>query len=286
MKKILVCLCFVTAFYGCQSDASSSENAASAAKNEAAVETAPEKKSTAPIEKVNVNKSGILTRNGIRLTPILDSPKFENTKLIHKSPTSSDHLHAGDIDFDFEIEGDFELGKQTPEATKKGLPNSEKGQAIKVLLNNLDFGDFTSLENTIKIAGGHFSGLAVLTTSYGEAVKAQNAHQMFDFTVGHGSKNGIDPKGRHLFYVGPQGEYKSDEKVLLDFYVVNTEMSLQAAKVRVTINGTPFLLNDWRAYFIDGLKSGENSVKLELLDENKRLIPGKFNTVSRTFIVK
>jgi len=45
------------------------------------------------------------------------------------------------------------------------------------------------------------------------------------------------------------------------------------------------LLNTWDAYSIEGLKKGENTIKLELLNADMRLVPGQFNTVSRKFTV-
>jgi len=73
---------------------------------------------------------------------------------------------------------------------------------------------------------------------------------------------------------------------MLDFYLVNTELSPEGNKVRATINGTEFMLDRWMPYIMEGLPMGENTVKLELVDNNGNVLPGPFNSVERTFTLK
>ena len=84
----------------------------------------------------------------------------------------------------------------------------------------------------------------------------------------------FDMKQPHLFYHLPLGE-TSDP--ILDFYLVNTAVSEKGNKVKVTLNKTEFIINKWAAYRISGLKNSENTVRIQLLDKNNKIIEGPFN---------
>ena len=86
-----------------------------------------------------------------------------------------------------------------------------------------------------------------------------------------------------MFYSRPKGEYKGSDtkRVILDFYLANTDLSPEGNKVRATINGEQFLIDKWAPYFMEGLPLGENSIKLELVDNLGNVIEGPFNTVER-----
>ena len=62
-----------------------------------------------------------------------------------------------------------------------------------------------------------------------------------------GDKNNIDLSNEFLFYSRPKGKYTGDDtkKLLLDFYLVNTNISPDGNKVRATINETEFIIDDW-----------------------------------------
>ena len=90
-----------------------------------------------------------------------------------------------------------------------------------------------------------------------------------------------------LFYSRPKGTYKGSdtEKLLLDFYLVNTDLSADGNKVRITIaqnqQTNKFLVDKWVPYYIEGLDKGEVSITLELLDNDGKLIKTPFNPSSR-----
>ena len=92
-----------------------------------------------------------------------------------------------------------------------------------------------------------------------------------------------DLSSEFLFYSRPKGVYKGADtkKLLLDFYLVNTEISPQGNKVRATVNGKEFIIDEWVPYYIEGLQIGEVTVKLELINSNGELIDAPFNPVER-----
>tara|TARA_Y100000589_G_scaffold329390_1_gene375756 strand:+ start:4315 stop:5094 length:780 start_codon:yes stop_codon:yes gene_type:complete len=82
----------------------------------------------------------------------------------------------------------------------------------------------------------------------------------------------FNEKQPHLLYFSPN-KYSEN----LDFLLINTNLENHNFKVKATIDNTDFIITKWMAYQISGLKKGEHSVRLQLLDENNRLIDGPFN---------
>src|ERR1019366_8281957 len=99
----------------------------------------------------------------------------------------------------------------------------------------------------------------------------------------------FNAKAPHVFLSRPKGEYLGDQetkRVMLDFYLVNCDLSVNGYKVRATINGTAFTFAKWAPYMIQGLPLGDNKVKLELIDKNGALVKSPFNGMERTFSLK
>ena len=91
-----------------------------------------------------------------------------------------------------------------------------------------------------------------------------------------------------MFYSRPKGTYTCAESqlILLDFYLINTELSGTGNKVRATIDGIEFILPKWAPYAIEGLTAGERIIKLELIDSEGKTVPGPFNKIERTIILE
>lgn len=88
-----------------------------------------------------------------------------------------------------------------------------------------------------------------------------------------------------VFLLQPINESNSNTAIL-DFYILNCDLSEAGYKVKANINGTNFILTQWSAYTIKGLKSGENTITLELVDAQNNLVESPFNQVSRTIHIK
>lgn len=211
----------------------------------------------------------------ITITKVEGSPSYKSAKLSLRDTLT----HSGeDYSFSFKIE-DYELGVQTPKQFEYKLANSDKGQHIHFITNNGPYSAKYSNEFVQKLDQGNNVILAFLSRSYHESVKNPNAYYLDQ--IGDGNK--IDLSGELLFYSRPKGVYKGEatEKVLLDFYLVNTKISPEGNKVRATIQGTEFILDEWAPYYIEGLPKGEISIKLELIDSKGDLIDSPFNPSER-----
>jgi hypothetical protein len=224
-------------------------------------------------------------KGGIKLSLLENSPAFPDAKLEISSPERGTDLVAGENTFQFNVSG-YTLGQQTADAATKGIANSDKGQHIHFILNN---GPYTAqYEPTVKapLEDGHYVLLSFLARSYHESVKTPGAFEVRQFVVGSpGSFKEADLKAPHMFFSRPKGKYtgpKETDKLLLDFYLVNCQLSPDGYKVRATINGQDFMLTQWAPYIIEGLPLGEVKIKLELLDAAGQLVPSPFNPIERT----
>ena len=220
----------------------------------------------------------------ITLTKVEGSPKYETSKLFLKNVyKSSDTLIANSYIFNYDIEN-FELGAQTIKDFDFNLANSHKGQHIHLIVNNGPYSakyqnsfeqNFDSENNVI---------LAFLSRSYHESVKNANSYSLIQ--LGDGEK--IDTSKELLFYSRPKGNYigADTEKILLDFFLINTELSVDGNRIKVTIMNKEFIIYEWAPYYIEGLPNGEIYIKLELQDSNGDLINSPFNPSERSFTIE
>jgi hypothetical protein len=86
-----------------------------------------------------------------------------------------------------------------------------------------------------------------------------------------------------LTYNSPTGNYTA-EPLLLDFYLANApahDDKIPDWRVRVTINGETFVLEDWQSVYLKGFKPGKNWVHLELIDDRGNIIENVYNDTVR-----
>lgn len=219
----------------------------------------------------------------LTLTKLEGSTAYPEATISLGDPMISDineETGKAKVDFSFEVEN-YDLGVQTPEAGKNDLANSGKGQHIHFILDNDPYSAHYESEFSKEIGEGHHVLLAFLSRSYHESVK--NAYLVKPITVGEPNGEAPDLTAPHMFYSRPKGTYsgKDTEKLLLDFFLVNTEISEDGNKVMATINGEDFTITEWAPYVIEGLGKGVVTINLKLVDSEGNFIPGPFNDVTR-----
>ena len=214
----------------------------------------------------------------ITISKLEGSPSYENSKLNVQNISFDDKK----FDFLFGVE-DYKLGIQTPNDFKHELANSAKGQHIHLIVNNNPYSAHYSESFKKDLEGENNVILAFLSRSHHESVKNKNAYVLTQI-----SEEEIDLNKEFIFYSRPKGVYKEKdtEKLLLDFYLINTKISALGNKVRATIQGSEFIINEWAPYYIEGLPKGEISIKLELLNEKGDLVDSPFNPSTRTVILE
>ncbi len=119
-----------------------------------------------------------------------------------------------------------------------------------------------------------------------EGAYAQTTFHIFAQTL----ENNPDPSKPLLTYNRPAGSYGA-EPIMLDFYLTNAPLHLVARenpddevadwRIRVTVNGSSFLLDRWEPIYLKGFKPGKNWVQLEVLDESGNPVNNAFNNTVR-----
>jgi hypothetical protein len=221
----------------------------------------------------------------ITIHKINGSPSYENSKL---SLIETNKVENG-YSFSYELD-DYQLGIQTPKEFEYKLANSAKGQHIHFIVNNGPYFAQYSNDFEKEIDDGSVV-LAFLSRSYHESVKNSQAYVLTQI----GDNQDVDLSSEFLFYSRPKGKYSGEDtkKLLLDFYLVNTKISSDGNKVRVTIENDKtlkslhqFTIDEWAPYYIEGLPLGKINFKLELIDSNGDLIDTQFNPSNRTIILE
>ena len=222
--------------------------------------------------------------NSIKLVKVEGSPEYQTSKLfLNTVVKSSDTLGTNDYFFNYSVEN-YELGAQTIKEFDYSLANSQKGQHIHVNVNNGPY--FAKYQSSFKqkLVSENNVILAFLSRSYHESVKNTNSYSLIQ--LGDGER--IDNSKELLFYSRPKGNYKGKdtEKVLLDFFLLNTNLSADGNRIKATIMDKEFIIYDWAPYYIEGLPNGEIYIKLELQDKNGNLIDSPFNPSERRFTLE
>lgn len=228
-------------------------------------------------------------KGGITVSALADFEMFAGASLALENISAGQNLTSGaPVAFDFTV-GDYTLGTQTSDAATLGLANSAKGQHIHLILNNGPYSAHYEPDFETELEDGYYVALAFLSRSYHLSLKDAAAAVLVDFTVGDaGAYTAADKAAPHLFYSRPKGTYvgTDTERLMLDFYLLNTELSASGNKVRATIAGNEFIFSDWVPYVIEGLEKGEVEIKLELIDASGNPVPGPFNSVTRTVVLE
>ena len=231
--------------------------------------------------------SSCISKQVVTITKLKGSPIYDTSEL--KLLGIDSLLSSTDYNFSFQADN-FELGEQTQGAIQNGLANSSKGQHIHFIVNNDPYSAHYDQNFSKELKNENNVILAFLSRSFHESVKNQKAYILTQ--VAKNKSDEIDLSQEFLFYSRPKGIYKGDDtkKLLLDFYLVNTNLSSKGNKVRLTITQKTFmhqfLLDSWEPYYIEGLDKGRVSLKLELLNKNMDLIESDFNPSLREIVLE
>ncbi|MEQ8904582.1 MAG: phosphopeptide-binding protein [Ekhidna sp.] len=219
----------------------------------------------------------------VTLTKAPPSPEYPDARLLKMASTSTPTDSGNVVNYTFDVQN-YELGVPTSDYETRGIANSGKGQHIHYIVNNGPYAAHYMPGVNDILDDGNYVVLAFLSRSYHESVKSDEAYYVENLTVGDVEVSEADLTAPHLFYSRPKGTYTGADakKVMLDFYLLNTELSVDGNKVRATINGNEFMIDEWAPYYIEGLPMGRNEIKLELLNAEGNLVPGPFNSVERT----
>lgn len=249
LKKFL--LIILIPFFACTSTSDNDKNNTSNEKT--ASETTNE--NTLIIEQKIDDDIAEFTADGITLTEIKPSKNNSESSLTLTNTSFKEGINI--LQFNIENNQNYNITTIQNNYTITTHPSTKIEQEF--LSGNNVFLAFLSDENNLGIKTNNATLLKNIVL---------NDDQLFDETKAH------------LFYYLPQNNIP-----ILDFCLVNTSLSENGNKVKVTFNGTTSIIVDkWASYQIDGLSESKNTIRLELIDESGKLIPGPFNdSGERTF---
>ncbi len=241
-----------------------------------------------PVGEGPVPDGAVMSKNGLRVYAFSNSQAYPESQMRLNTPPVGGMVDPGPVQFSYSL-SNFQLTRMTPHTNAEHLANSHQGQHIHNIVDNEPYTAHYETSFTKEMTEGEHIVLSFLSRSYHESLKHKGAYDLRKVTVGRPAQSlDVDLSAPHMFYSRPKGEYtgKETEKIMLDFYLVNTDLSTTGNKVRATINGTQFTLDRWLPYIIEGLPMGENTIQLELIGSNGNVLPGPYNTVTRTFTLK
>jgi hypothetical protein len=232
--------------------------------------------------------AGLMTQGSISIMPLIGSPDFADAVLEMNSPEENSKLKSGQkVSFNYDIKN-YQLKSQTPNTSCNQCNNSKDGQHIHLILNNDPYIAIYQPKYDSALKDGHYVALSFLSRSYHESLKQFQAYDLRQFTVGKAEAKKVDLSKPLLFYSRPKGEYVGEfaKRILLDFYLINTDLTASGNKVKATINGSEFIIPKWQPYIIEGLPMGESTVKIELIDKDGKLVDSPFNSIERKITLK
>ena len=208
----------------------------------------------------NASGTEIIYNNGITLTEVKQESIEVNLKLV--APNLQSTIAEGKVNFSFDA---------------TGITVGENG-SINFSLNNASVKSYTSNSFDRNLPEGDFIFTSFLVDENGLSIKNKNAIILSPIKVGNypAEDLGFEKDSSHILFNKPQGLYSENQKVILDFVLVNTELSEKGKRIKVLVNGTEFMLDNWKAYQIDGLPLGENVIRIDLVND-LGAIPGPFN---------
>lgn len=116
-----------------------------------------------------------------------------------------------------------------------------------------------------------------------ESVKTQGAFATVVFHYRSRSADfSFDRDAPLLTYSRPRGCSTQGERLLLDFYVANTELAEDGNRVHYSIDDS--VEGDivaWAPHFIENLPARSHTIRLQLVDSEGELIAGAFNDTQR-----
>lgn len=217
-----------------------------------------------------------IQKEGIKVYSANIAKAFPDAVLKMKTPQVDGTLPGKQL-FEFEVEN-YELARQTEGAEERHCANSQKGQHIHFIVNNGPYAAHYESSFEAELLEGNNVVLAFLSRSYHESIKNGTAHVLKTFQIGD-QPSTFDHDAAHLFYSRPKGSYQGEDskKILLDFFLLNTELAENGNKVKVLIDDVDFELPSWQPYFVEGLEKGKHTFRIQLIDKSGDFIEGPFN---------
>ncbi|MBO9541317.1 hypothetical protein J7643_12070 [bacterium] len=193
------------------------------------------------------------------------------------SPKEGEVLPSGDVTVTFDL---------------KNYQVSPSAQHVHLILDNEPYQPIYDVSKPVvlkNVAPGSHTLRAFPSRAWHESIKNPEAFAFVNFAVKKADNaRKIDPNAPLLTFSRPKGTYEgaAADRILMDFWLRNAELSPTGYKVRYTLDGKSTVLTEWLPVYFENLPSGTHTLKLELLDPAGKVVPGAYNSTTREFTVK
>ena len=178
------------------------------------------------------------------------------------------------------------------------LPIFKSGQGLgpylEVILDNKPYTKIYDLNQSLILSdleAGTHTLRVFACRPWDESFKNEGAYAQTTFHIfTKTSNNNPAPNLPLLTYNTPVGSYGA-EPIMLDFYLTNAPLHFVAQedpedeivdwRIRVTVNGTSFITDQWQPMYLQGFEPGKNWVKLEYIDELGNPLNNFYNNTAR-----
>jgi hypothetical protein len=199
------------------------------------------------------------------------------------SPRENEVVSSGSVTFSFDVKNyNLAPGGNHLHLIVDGKPY----QAV------YDPASFTYPET---LSEGVHTAVAFASRPWHETWKDAESIDVITFYVGKNTgERPIDYSKPLLLFSRPKGTQEGPDvtkptnaaRVLLDFYLWNVNLSAAGYKVQVGIDGELFYTDQWRPFWVTGLKNGNHTFTMRLLDQYGRPVFTPYAPYSRTIEVK
>jgi len=242
----------------------------------------------------------------VRVVPVTSTPEADNLVVVIQYPDDNDVVTSLPILAQVRVDG-YPLGITTEQQRKDEIRACDKGQTIRIMIddnpyiplneddaptNAFDNHDYyfeqvveTKIKDNIK-QGDHLIR-AYPAYSYGESVHGDKTFQASIFSYKTKGITPIDLDAPMITLNEPQGTYKGDQPILLDFMIHNFELSSDGYKIRLSIdNKVMRMITTYQPFYIYGLPKGSHTIKLEVIDTKEKVVQAQFCCPSRVISVR
>lgn len=246
------------------------------------------------------------TTDHVRVLPVKRTPEAEASSVVVSLPKKGAVIKSNPVWVQLRVEG-FAIGAASQFDRADEIAVSDLGQTIHVTVDNMPYfpvndpaidpfneeGWYYETRYKFEIPQNLSKGEHVLRVflarSFGESLKGEETFFATTFFVGSAEGSAqYDLSKPYITYNEPSNEMDLDasKPILLDFFVSNCELTSDGYKVRLIVDGNIVrTLTSWQPYYIYGLSKGKHTIRLELLNNQGKVLPGLFNDTERTIRV-
>ena len=139
----------------------------------------------------------------------------------------------------------------------------DNGAHVALWLPNEPIKRIAKADCELNLKKGNYSVLSFLCDDQELCIKQAEAYALRSFSVGENSKQNLNDS---VFAVLNIFSKETSFNPILDFYLINTNISKEGNKIKLSIDKNEFQLHNWSAYTINGLTKGKHKIKIELVN--------------------